>query len=214
MAWLLAAAGILGCLGCGTSTHGAARPATARSGTGGSGGGQPVTSQAPPWGRNGATITVKTPSSAMLPTIKIGAPITALVEHGYAPKLGDIILFYPPSGAVEHSAVCGDRQQGLGHRQACDQGTRSRSQLPFLKRVVAEPGNKITIINGHVYRNGVREHDPYARGCTGAICNFPTPITIPHGEYFVLGDNRGQSDDSRFWGPVPRRWILGKVISP
>jgi len=36
-------------------------------------------------------------------------------------------------------------------------------------------------------------------------------ITIPPGDYFMLGDNRGASDDSRFWGPVPQAWIIGKV---
>ncbi|MGN6814781.1 MAG: signal peptidase I [Solirubrobacterales bacterium] len=40
---------------------------------------------------------------------------------------------------------------------------------------------------------------------------MPKTITIPPGHYFMLGDNRGASDDSRFWGPVPADWILGKV---
>ena len=44
-------------------------------------------------------------------------------------------------------------------------------------------------------------------------CNFPTPITIPAGEWFVIGDNRGESDDSRFWGPVPTSWIVGTIAS-
>jgi Signal peptidase, peptidase S26 len=61
-------------------------------------------------------------------------------------------------------------------------------------------------------RNGVREPDPYTRPCGVAPdCDFPVPITIPPGEWFVLGDNRGESDDSRFWGPVPAAWIVGEA---
>jgi signal peptidase I len=44
-------------------------------------------------------------------------------------------------------------------------------------------------------------------------CNFPKPIVVPAGDYFMLGDNRRASDDSRFWGPVKRSWIIG-VVTP
>ena len=58
-------------------------------------------------------------------------------------------------------------------------------------------------------RNGKREKDPYiSNTCANnanADCTLPTPITIPPGHWFMMGDNRGESDDSRFWGPVPRR---------
>jgi signal peptidase I len=80
----------------------------------------------------------------------------------------------------------------------------------FIKRVVAGPGDVIRILDGHVYRNGVRENDSYTNSCGGGgSCNFPTPIRIPPGDYFMMGDNRGLSDDSRFWGPVPDKWIIG-----
>jgi signal peptidase I len=44
-------------------------------------------------------------------------------------------------------------------------------------------------------------------------CNLPKPIKIPPGYYFMMGDNRGESDDSRFWGPIPRGWIIGKAFA-
>ncbi len=96
-----------------------------------------------------------------------------------------------------------------GWRRLLD--TRAReSNVDFIKRIVAGPGDVIYIKEGHLYRNGVRENDPYIQPCGGASeCNFPTPIKIPPGDWFMLGDNRGESDDSRFWGPVPSSWIVG-----
>ena len=43
-------------------------------------------------------------------------------------------------------------------------------------------------------------------------CTYATPIRVPAGYYFMMGDNRDQSDDSRFWGPVPRSWIIGEAF--
>ena len=149
------------------------------------------------------------PSGSMEPTLTIGQRILAnrMINH---PSIGDIVVFHPPAGADPDDAVCGDPDQGTGHAQACDKGTPSESSQTFIKRVVAGPGDVIQIINGNVIRNGVKEKDPYAYQCgTGPDCNFPKAIKIPPGDYFMMGDNRGESDDSRFWGPVPNNWIIG-----
>ena len=62
--------------------------------------------------------------------------------------------------------------------------------------------------------NGKLQEEPFAEPCGGGEgCDFPTEITIPAGMYFMMGDNRGSSDDSRFWGPVPEKWIIGQAFA-
>jgi signal peptidase I len=151
------------------------------------------------------------PSPSMVPTLQIGQRILAdrLISH---PSVGDVVVFHPPGGADPNTPMCGNPNQGLGHSQACDQGTRQASTQTFIKRVVGGPGDRISIIAGHVYRNGVREKDAYIDPCgmtPAEQCTFRTPIVVPAGDYFMMGDNRGESDDSRFWGPVPDSWIIG-----
>jgi signal peptidase I len=149
------------------------------------------------------------PSGSMEPTLHIGQRILAnrLTNH---PSLGDVVVFHPPAGADPQNARCGDANQGAGHLQACDTPTVQQSSQTFIKRVVGLPGDTIKILNGHVIRNGVREKDSYILPCAGdPSCNFPVPIKVPPGDYFMMGDNRGASDDSRFWGPVPDKQLIG-----
>jgi signal peptidase I len=149
------------------------------------------------------------PSPSMVPTLAIGQRVLAnrLISH---PSIGDIVVFHPPRGADPSTPVCGSADQGPGHLQACDVPTAGESSQTFIKRVVAGPGDRVSIINGHVIRNGVREKDSYIEPCgTASSCNFPKPIVIPPDHYFMMGDNRGVSDDSRYWGPVPNQSIIG-----
>ena len=149
------------------------------------------------------------PSPSMVPTLTPGQRVLTnrLINH---PSVGDIVVFHPPAGADPVTPDCANPDQGAGHSQACDRPTTGQSAQTFIKRVVAGPGDTIYILNGHVYRNGVREHDPYIEPCgPDPSCTFRTPIKIPAGDYFMMGDNRGASDDSRFWGPVPDKWVIG-----
>ncbi len=107
------------------------------------------------------------------------------------PKPGDIIVFIPP------------------HKRDKD----------FIKRVIAIPGDKLEIRSQAVYLNGVELDERYVihrepRSLSRFLSqrdNMPE-ITIPPGKYFVMGDNRDRSEDSRYWGFVSLRDIKGKAI--
>ncbi len=60
---------------------------------------------------------------------------------------------------------------------------------------------------------GLLQREPFTAPCGASQeCNFPVAAQIPAGEWFLLGDDRGASDDSRNWGPVPTAWIIGRVV--
>jgi signal peptidase I len=164
----------------------------------------------------GGGTTYRVPSSAMEPTLKVGASVrvdTNAFRHAN-PQVGDIVAFHPPRGADSPLPVCGASREGQGSARPCGVPTSQQSNSTSIKRVVAGPGDRIAIVDGHVVRNGVREREPYVtQPCGGdALCAFPEAIVVAPGYYFMLGDNRRNSSDSRFWGPVPARWIIGKVL--
>ena len=78
----------------------------------------------------------------------------------------------------------------------------------FVKRVIGVPGDVVEINEGAVSVNGRALHEPYITSRDRASMD---PVMLRHGEYFVLGDNRAGSNDSRNWGPVPEENILGQV---
>jgi signal peptidase I len=155
------------------------------------------------------------PSESMVPTLDVGQRVLVnRIGHRFSdPQIGDIVVFHPPAGS--ETDTCGDRNRD--ENAACDEPTPGQAKVNFIKRVVAGPGDVIRIVDGHVIRNGKREKDPYiANTCANNAnrgCTMPTPITIPPDHWFMMGDNRGESDDSRFWGPVPRKSIIGGAFA-
>jgi signal peptidase I len=149
----------------------------------------------------------RVPSGSMEPTIEVGDRILA-DRHDRSPHVGDVVIAHPPVGAVE--SRCGTPRPDDAEA-ACARATRELADIVFIKRVVAGPGDTIAFRDGLVVRNGRPVSEPYARSCTDAICELPQAITIPRGAWFLAGDFRGESDDSRFWGPVPTKAITGVV---
>jgi len=145
--------------------------------------------------------TFSIPSVSMTPTLQVGDRIVvnklSYVFHGV--HRGDIVVFVRPSR--EHCAgpPVGD----------------------LVKRVIGLPGETISLSgNGQVLINGTRLNEswlPVSRrgttypGPSGTLYSLDHPYKIPSHAYFVMGDFRDDSCDSRFWGPIPKSLIVGKV---
>jgi len=80
----------------------------------------------------------------------------------------------------------------------------------FVKRVIAEEGDSVRIVDGRVYVNDVPLQDDYVSAEFRSHDDWG-PQIIPEGYYFVMGDHRNNSSDSRHWGMVPKKYIIGKV---
>jgi signal peptidase I len=155
------------------------------------------------------------PSGSMLPTLDIGQRVLVdrIGTHFSSPAIGDILVFHPPKVETCADPNQGENADGQQFPQACDVAQQVEGSATYIKRVVGLPGDRLQIRDGHVYRNGVREHDAYTVPCDGASeCNFSGTITVPRGDYYMMGDNRPDSLDSRFWGPVPKSWIIGEAF--
>lgn len=156
------------------------------------------------------------PSGSMLPTLQINQRILVdrIGTHFSSPSIGDIYVFHPPASETCADSDEGESRDGQEEPAACDVVQRRESSQTYVKRVVGLPGDRLSIRDGHVYRDGVREPDAYTLPChgDGGECSFPKTITVPAGDYYMMGDNRSDSLDSRFWGPVPRAWLIGEAF--
>jgi signal peptidase I len=159
------------------------------------------------------------PSESMLLTLHVGQRVLVnRIGNNFSdPHVGEILVFHPPlpanreSGGMGPSGQCG---VNYGGGRPCPHEAPQEASVNFIKRVVAGPGDTIAIRNGRVVLNGKLQKEPFIDPChPGDDCNFPTPIKVPPGHWFMMGDNRGQSDDSRFWGPIPKKWVIGGAFA-
>lgn len=129
------------------------------------------------------------PSDSMLPTLEIGDRLVVekISYRFHPPVTGDIIVFDPPQ-----------KLQLLGY--AKDQA--------FIKRVIGEPGQMIAVAHDQVYLNDKPLVENY-------IAEPPAydwgPNQVPSDEFFVMGDNRNDSNDSHVWGFLPKHNIIGRA---
>jgi signal peptidase I len=147
------------------------------------------------------------PSSSMEPTLHCAVPgegcearfsdrvlANRLVYHFRDPKRGDIIVFNTPARAVQECGAGGT----------------------FVKRLIGLPGDLVELRSegglSYVYINGKKLAEPYL-GEDRRDTRGPDTFPVPEGQYFMMGDNRSQSCDSREWGTVPRKNLIGKVFA-
>jgi len=130
------------------------------------------------------------PTKSMVPTLMVEDRlfVNKFIYRCTEPERGDIALF--------------ENQQG--------------EKDPLIKRVVGLPDDELELRRGRLYVNGRTLEEPYVERdpCEPALpktCSFG-PVTVPRDHYFMMGDNRTNSLDSRFFGPVPEDDVLGKAL--
>jgi signal peptidase I len=123
--------------------------------------------------------------AAMSPTLNNGDRLIVdkSVYRRQVPRRGDVVMLYYPLNPNK----------------------------TFVKRVIAEEGDQIRIVDGRVYTNDVPVDDQYVAAEYRSHDNYG-PQVVPQGYYFVMGDHRNNSSDSRHWGFVPRKYIVGKLM--
>jgi signal peptidase I len=141
------------------------------------------------------------PSLSMYPTLQVGDRIIVnkLSYDLHGVHRGDVIVF---------------RRPALEDQQYAD----------LVKRVIGLPGETISSHGCSVYIDGKKLSEPWLPkgpdSCTTALpddahpqFNLPGPVKIPAGDYYVMGDNRTDSEDSRFFGPIPKSLIVGRAVA-
>ncbi len=142
------------------------------------------------------------PSSSMEPELHCAEPgfgceasyndrvlANRFVLHFRDPERGDIVVFDPPQDVVEKCGAGGT----------------------YVKRLVGLPGERIAVRDGVVYIDGNPLEEPYVAEERRGGDNFG-PVELGEGDYFMMGDNRSASCDSRRWGPIGRDDMIGPVL--
>jgi signal peptidase I len=150
------------------------------------------------------------PSTSMLPTLHIGdrVLVNKLVYAVGEPQRLDVIVFRNPKYPEPDRGFFG----AIGHWLIEGLGVSTDPNRDFIKRVIGLPGDTVEVRKGHVLVNGDRLDEPYARDERDRGSSYG-PVTVPDGKYFVMGDNRPNSSDSRTTlGFIPEDKIVGKAF--
>ncbi len=152
---------------------------------------------------------LQVPTPAMIRVFGVWVPFfeTQLKPLWGEVKRGDVIVFrFPGDRRVLQEGDRVDFAPALNEKEA--------RATDFIKRVLALPGEEIEVAGRFVYINGERLEDPYGvfKGAQWDYQGGFGPYTVPEGHVFVMGDNRNNSKDSRFWGAVPILDIKGKAF--
>ena len=149
------------------------------------------------------------PSGSMLPQLEINdrVVVSKLAYRLHDPRRGDIVVFDSPTPRPEVKRTPVEKVlRGLG--QAV--GVTPPSTDEFIKRVIALPGELVEARGGKVYVDGREVVEPYLPD--GTTTSDFSPVTVPEGRVWVMGDNRANSADSRVFGAIPESTIVGRAI--
>ena len=150
----------------------------------------------------------KIPTGSMEPNLLIG-------DHLIVNK----IIFAPAVTGIERAIVPG---RAIRRGDVVVFKYPDEPERDFIKRVIGLPGDRVEVKQKRVYINDKAFDDPYARyldgppgtttGRTDDLREFYGPVTVPDGQYFMMGDNRDNSQDSRYWGFLPAHYIKGQAL--
>ncbi|MCU4183767.1 signal peptidase I [Acidiferrimicrobium sp. IK] len=151
------------------------------------------------------------PSASMEPGLQINdrVVVSRLSYHLHAPRRGDVVVFKAPPGVLPPGSSSGNPVGHFLSSLGKAIGLVDDSSV-LIKRVIALPGETVEGRNGRVYINGLLLREPYL--APGTLTSNFGPYRIPAGTLWVMGDNRGDSEDSRVFGAIKRSSVVGRAV--